>query len=141
MMAACRPDAAASVRPVPARSAPVVWTTSTRSGLKCTLSPRAGKVEVGALAEWIAQIDDNQGQPVYPARLALRGEMIALEHRLAVQPIVTAHLGEGRYLIEGVNLDKIGVWRMQLQMLTADGREHTCGFAVSIGTLQVERKL
>ena len=77
-------------------------------------------VPINQFHNWVIALSDAEGKPVYPAAFAVRGGMPAHGHGLPSQPIVTRHLGEGAYLLEGVKFNMDGQWRLQFHILAGD---------------------
>ena len=101
-----------------------VWSQQTeRHGWQVTLSPRDGPVRIGSFQTWEIHLFDAQGRPIYPARLAVDGGMVAHGHGLPTRPQVTRYLGNGRYLLEGIKFNMAGVWQMLVVIETAAGRD------------------
>lgn len=64
-------------------------------------------------------IRDAAGAPVDDATIEIDGGMPQHGHGLPTRPRVTAHLGDGRYKIEGVRFNMGGWWELKLAI--ADG--------------------
>ncbi len=72
---------------------------------------------VNQLHNWIISVNDFEGKSVFPAVFSIAGGMPAHGHGLPTQPVVTEHLGEGRYLLEGVKFNMDGQWIMKFQII------------------------
>ncbi len=59
-------------------------------------------------------IRDAAGAPVDDATIEIDGGMPQHGHGLPTRPRVTAHLGDGRYQIEGVRFNMGGWWELKL---------------------------
>lgn len=69
---------------------------------------------------WVIVLSDEDGEPVYPAAVAVGGGMPTHGHGLPTQPKVTRHLGEGEYLLEGVKFNMDGQWRLHFKIFSGD---------------------
>ena len=69
----------------------------------------AGDAEV-----WTVDVRTAKGAPVERARLAIESWMPDHERMGATAAHVTAYLGDGRYRVEGLRLDRRGWWNVRL---------------------------
>ena len=100
------------------------WRSQSASGMfSVWLKPREARVPVGRFHEWLLTVRDAQGQPVYPARIAVGGGMPGHGHGMPSQPQVTKHLGDGIYLVEGVKFNMAGEWLMLFAIDTPSGSD------------------
>lgn len=91
------------------------WNAVTRNGLyQITLGPQDGSVRINAMQKWVVTVRDSKGSAVTNARILIDGGMRAHGHGLPTKPQITQHLGEGRYLIEGVRLNMVGEWTLMI---------------------------
>ena len=91
------------------------WNAVTRNGLyQITLGPQDGSVRINAMQKWVVTVRDTKGSAVTNARILIDGGMRAHGHGLPTKPQITQHLGEGRYLIEGVRLNMVGEWTLMI---------------------------
>lgn len=67
---------------------------------------------VNELHNWVVEVTDKADKAVYPATFRVSGGMPSHGHGLPTQPIITTHLGDGRYLLEGVKFNMYGAWQM-----------------------------
>lgn len=86
---------------------------------KVTVYPQSGKTEIGGYHNWVIQVQDLQGKAVEGARMSVGGGMEAHGHGLPSKPQVTESLGEGKYLIEGMQFNMSGRWTLLFVVQTA----------------------
>ena len=95
---------------------------TTEQGLyDVAIAPVAGPVEQGPLHAWIATVTAPDGEPVTDATLSVDGGMPQHGHGLPTAPQASAHLGEGRYRIEGVRFNMGGWWVLKIAVSTPAG--------------------
>ncbi len=104
-------------------SAPAnTWQATSPSGaFSIETGPRDGSAAIGRFHHWTVRVLDAGGDPVYPARIGISGGMPGHGHGMPSQPQVTEYLGDGRYLIEGMNFNMAGAWVLVFG-IEADGR-------------------
>ena len=108
------------------------WNAITRDGLyQITLGPQEGSVRINAMQKWVVEIKDSKGVAVTNARVLIDGGMRAHGHGLPTKPQITQHLGEGRYLIEGVRLNMVGEWTLMIGV-ELNGRRDVVTFDIEI---------
>ena len=97
--------------------------TSTNKQFQLALKTEDGYTpQINKFHNWIMTLTDHRGTPVFPAYFSLSGGMPSHGHGLPTQPIVTRHLGEGTYLIEGVKFNMYGDWQLKFH-ITANNTE------------------
>lgn len=79
-----------------------------------SLRPESGDVPIGETHTWILRVTDKDGKAVYPARLAVGGGMATHGHGLPTRPLITDHLGDGEYRIEGMQFNMAGEWTLRI---------------------------
>ncbi|HKA14602.1 MAG TPA: FixH family protein [Myxococcota bacterium] len=100
------------------------WSTRSDSGrLVGHLAPEPGTVEIGKFQTWILELREARGAAVTGADIAIAGGMPGHGHGLPSQPQVTEEIGDGRYRIEGVKLNMVGAWVIEVFVQTAAGRD------------------
>jgi hypothetical protein len=110
--------------PEPAQTADHGWRALSETGrLAGHLEPESGAVEIGKFQTWIVELRAPGGAAVKGAELAIAGGMPGHGHGLPTQPRVTEELGEGRYRIEGVKLNMVGAWVIEVYVSTPAMRE------------------
>ena len=108
----------------PADALPGGWRTISDSGrLAGQLAPESGAVAIGRFQSWILELRAATGAPVTSAAIAIAGGMPGHGHGLPTQPQVTEEMGSGRYRIEGVKLNMVGAWVIEVFVQTAAGRD------------------
>ena len=81
--------------------------------------PEAGDgIEIGRFQSWVLELRDTAGADVTGAVIAIAGGMPGHGHGLPTQPQVTEELGGGRYRIEGVKLNMVGAWVIEVLVQT-----------------------
>lgn len=96
-----------------------------------TLDARQEVIPLRAFQQWVIQVTTRDGKPVHPVRFAIAGGMPAHGHGLPSQPRVTKHLGDGRYLISGVQFNMAGEWVMVFDIETASAADRaTIAFTI-----------
>ena len=94
---------------------PQSWSADSAAGrYRLTLRPQAGRAEIGEFQNWVLDVRTGAGEAVPTARIALDGGMPEHGHGLPTQPQVTAHMGDGRYLVEGVRFSMAGNWVLEI---------------------------
>ncbi|MEO3385642.1 FixH family protein [Mesorhizobium sp. CAU 1741] len=88
-----------------------------------TIAPEAEPIEQGALHSWLATVTTADGDPVEDAQLTVDGGMPQHGHGLPTAPQSSAHLGEGRYRIDGVRFNMGGWWVLSLDVSSASGSD------------------
>ena len=89
---------------------------------KCSLGSKAsstGAFPLNRIHSWTIQLHDAAGAPLRDASITVSGGMPEHDHGLPTAPRVTAHLGEGRYLLEGLRFHMQGAWRLSLHVSAA----------------------
>lgn len=74
---------------------------------------------INHMHSWIIEVRTRQDIPVENAEIVVTGGMPAHDHGLPTQARITRHLGDGRYLLEGMRFHMHGAW--QLTLLIDDG--------------------
>jgi hypothetical protein len=82
-----------------------------------------GGIEIGSFQDWVLELRDRSGADVLGAAIAIAGGMPAHGHGLPTQPRVTEELGGGRYRIEGVKLNMVGAWVIEVFVETSALRD------------------
>jgi hypothetical protein len=127
LLLACVAAEPTSPPPSPAQppdALPGGWRTISDSGrLAGQLAPESGAIAIGRFQSWILELRAATGAPVTAAAIAIAGGMPGHGHGLPTQPQVTEELGSGRYRIEGVKLNMVGAWVIEVFVQTAAGRD------------------
>jgi hypothetical protein len=88
-------------------------------------------IPVGRMHAWTLHVTRADGSPVRDATIAVDGDMPEHRHGLPTRPRVTASLGNGDYLVEGVKFQMGGWWVMDFDV-TADGRTERVRFHLQL---------
>ena len=100
------------------------WSARSDSGrLVGHLAPESGAVQIGKFQTWILELCSAGGVAVSGADVAIAGGMPGHGHGLPSQPQVTDEIGDGRYRIEGVKLNMVGAWVIEVFVQTSAGRD------------------
>jgi hypothetical protein len=100
------------------------WTAISDTGrLTGRLAPESGAVEIGRFQAWILELRAPDGAPVTGAVIGIAGGMPGHGHGLPTQPRVTEELGDGRYRIDGVKLNMVGAWVIEVFVEVTDLRD------------------
>jgi len=92
----------------------LIWQQTSEQGIfDVTLdSNTAGVVAINEFLEWVLIIKDAEGEPVTPVRVSVSGGMPMHGHGLPSQPQVSEYLGDGKYLIKGLQFSMNGRWEL-----------------------------
>lgn len=97
---------------------------ATANGLYlAAIEPEAAEIRQGELHAWILTLKTADGKPVGDARIKIDGGMPEHNHGLPTAPEMTAHLGEGRYRIEGVKFSMSGWWELKFDISAPAGTD------------------
>ncbi len=98
------------------------WQQTSEQGLfEVTLdSQTADSVEINQFLEWVLTVKTPAGEPVEPARITVGGGMAAHGHGLPTQPRIADYLGEGRYLVKGLQFSMNGNWQLEFDIQAKD---------------------
>jgi hypothetical protein len=81
---------------------------------RASLIPSPSEIDGSDQSLWTVEVRTAQGTPVDRARLAIESWMPDHERLGATAARVTAYLGDGRYRVEGLRLDRRGWWNVRL---------------------------
>jgi YtkA-like len=97
----------ASPTPIPNLQAGVV----SEDGLfRASWESRPADPPINAVHEWVLHIETADGEPAAGAIVTVDGDMPAHGHGMPTEPQVTADLGNGDYLVEGMAFQMGGYW-------------------------------
>ena len=100
------------------------WEEFTQSGdLKVIIQPQAEQYQIGQYHNWIIVVRDISGNAIENANITVDGGMLGHGHGLPSQPIVTKHVGNGSYLIEGVLFNMSGEWTLNFYIQTPSHKD------------------
>jgi hypothetical protein len=80
-------------------------------------------IEINRIHSWTLSVTSG-GAPVTGALLTVTGGMPAHDHGMPTRPRVTAELGNGEYLLEGMRFHMGGDWEVSIE-IEADGKTDT----------------
>jgi hypothetical protein len=88
-----------------------------------SIEPEAGSFKQGEMHSWVLTVKKTDGTPVEDANIAVDGGMPDHNHGLPTSPQATAHLGEGRYRVEGVKFNMGGWWVLRFAISSPAGAD------------------
>jgi len=94
------------------------------------IAPEAGPVPINRMHRWVLTVRTADRKPVENAAITVDGGMPDHGHGLPTAPRVTKHLGDGRYLVEGVRFNMAGWW--QLRFAIAGSARDTVAFNLDL---------
>jgi hypothetical protein len=100
-------------------------------GFAVDLQSQLQPVPLNQMHSWVITLRTPEGVPMEGASIQVQGGMPAHDHGLATSPEVTAYLGGGRYLLEGVRFHMAGEWLLQLQ-IEHQSRQYSATVALSL---------
>lgn len=101
------PSPTLSASPVPNLQAGVM----SEDGLfRASWESRPAAPAINELHEWVLHIETVDGEPAAGAIVSVNGDMPAHGHGMPTEPQVTADLGDGDYLVEGMSFQMGGYW-------------------------------
>ena len=83
---------------------------------KVSYISKADPIKINKIHTWIIHIEDKNGNNIEDAIITVDGGMPAHDHGLPTQPQITEHLGDGRYLLEGMKFHMLGYWTVTLSI-------------------------
>ena len=86
---------------------------------KVSVTSKLSPIRINTMHAWVIHIENQTGQPVGNASIAIKGGMPEHNHGFPARPQVTKDLGDGRYLLEGMKFHMGGWW--QVTMTISDG--------------------
>jgi len=87
-----------------------------------TFTP-AESIKVGRLHKWNVRVTTADGTPVDSAKITIDGGMPQHGHGLPTKPLVTAHLGDGTHVVDGMKFNMGGWWVVKLTIDGAKGSD------------------
>jgi hypothetical protein len=86
---------------------------------------------INEVHEWVLHIETAAGEPAAGALLTVDGDMPAHRHGMPTEPQVTADLGNGDYLVEGMSFQMGGYWIVDVTV-TYDGETDLVRFGLEL---------
>ena len=108
----------------PAAALDLSRSKATEKGMySAAIEPEAGTFAQGELHSWVLTLTTPQGVAVTDATIAVDGGMPDHNHGLPTAPQATAHLGDGKYRIEGVKFSMSGWWELRFSVSSPAGED------------------
>ncbi len=92
-----------------------------------TYIPALDPLTTDKLHSWTLHLETADGEPVEHAAITVHGDMPGHGHGLPTKPVVSAHRGNGDYLVEGMKFQMTGWWYVEFDV-AADGKQDTVRF-------------
>jgi hypothetical protein len=92
-----------------------------------TASPQQGPVPLNTMHSWVVHVETANGQIVDNAEISVAGGMPAHMHGMPTAPAVTRSMGNGDYLVEGMQFQMPGHWEVNLD-IDASGQQDKVTF-------------
>jgi hypothetical protein len=86
---------------------------------------------INELHEWVLHIETVDGEPAAGAIVSVNGDMPAHGHGMPSEPQVTADLGGGDYLVEGMSFQMGGYWIVDVTV-TFEGQTDLVRFGLDL---------
>lgn len=102
--------------------AATTWWPSDSGRYRLSVESRVQPVPLNRMHAWVLQLQTTDGTAVTGAGIRVEGGMPAHDHGLPTAPQVTAELGDGEYLLEGLRFHMNGAWELYVH-IEADGRQ------------------
>ncbi len=103
-------------------------TRTSNAGLyKLSYTPSTTPIPINRLHTWTLHLETPEGQPIDNAELHVDGDMPQHGHGLPTHPVVSQHLGNGDYLVEGMKFQMGGWWVMDFE-INVNGTTDTAHF-------------
>jgi YtkA-like len=87
--------------------------------------------EINEIHEWVLHVETAAGEPAAGAIVTVNGDMPAHGHGMPTEPQVTADLGGGDYLVEGMSFQMGGYWIVDVTV-TLDGMTDLVRFGLDL---------
>jgi hypothetical protein len=92
-----------------------------------SFTPAVAPVPINQMHSWTLHVRTADGEPVEDAVITVSGDMPQHRHGMPTRPQVTANLGNGDYLVEGIRFQMGGWWVMDFE-ISAPGRHDRVRF-------------
>lgn len=73
-------------------------------------------LKIGKVHSWTLEVKTSAGVPLKNTKIYVHGGMPIHQHGFPTSPRVTKHLGQGKYLVEGVKFSMPGEWEMRFNI-------------------------
>ena len=87
---------------------------------RATITPRIDPITINQVHSWTLHLETSDGRPVEGATITVNGDMPGHGHGLPTKPIVSAHRGNGDYLVEGMKFQMPGWWYVEFDVVAGD---------------------
>ncbi len=94
---------------------------SKQGRFRLALKPVADTILLHDLHTWTIHIESANGMPIQPKRILIGGGMPQHGHGFPSQPKITRYMGNGGWLIEGMQFNMTGLWQIRFKLLDAFG--------------------
>ena len=81
-----------------------------------TAGPQQGPVPLNTMHSWVVHVEAASGQSIDDAEITVAGGMPAHMHGMPTAPAVTRTLGNGDYLVEGMQFQMPGHWKVDIEI-------------------------
>ncbi len=99
-------------------------TRMTDAGLyQLSFSPELDPIAINQMHRWTLHLAHPDGQPITGATIGVDGDMPQHGHGLPTRPQVTADLGNGDYLVEGLKFHMPGWWIVTFDIASEAGSD------------------
>ena len=89
------------------------WSNTSKSGTySVTIYPKQTNYTIGDYHDWFIEVRDTADKPLTDLRIGVTGGMVAHGHGLPTQPVVSSHINNGKYRIEGMLFNMSGNWTL-----------------------------
>jgi hypothetical protein len=96
-----------------------------------SFTPSISPVPINQMHAWTLRVRTPEGAPVEDAVITVNGDMPQHLHGMPTRPQVTANLGNGEYLVEGVRFQMGGWWVMSFE-ISSPGRHDRVEFNLEL---------
>ncbi len=96
---------------------------TTTGAFVVSYEPAVSPVPKRQLHAWTIDIRTPDGRPVDGAQMTVDGGMPDHGHGLPTKPVVSAALGNGRYVVDGMKFNMGGYWVVDLGITAPEGHD------------------
>ena len=104
----------------PATLGTVAPAESTNKLFKASVTSELEPVVINQMHNWTLHLATADGKPVEDATITVSGSMPAHSHGMPTSPQVTKNLGNGDYLVEGMQFQMGGQWEVNFNITAAN---------------------
>ncbi len=84
---------------------------------RMSIQPVVDAIRLHDLHSWRIHIESVDGIPIRPKRILIGGGMPQHGHGFPSQPTINRYLGDGDWLLEGVQFNMTGQWQIRFKVL------------------------